>query len=195
MAAGCVSRWLAEAATAAGSCRAGGGEPRRLALVLALARWRSVAPVASRAALAPRMGNRSGKRPGSPGNDKRRPGRGRPSVLGLGRARVSCPESRRNAAGGAASAPPPFPRRRLDPLLLFAQESDRFLSSGRPRFTPAPRAAAKRIITRSWECLAAPARRRSRRPITRQGRFSEGMQGLGCLTIRGQIALASRALS
>ncbi|XP_070811357.1 dnaJ homolog subfamily A member 3, mitochondrial isoform X1 [Pituophis catenifer annectens] len=63
MAAGCVSRWLAEAAAAAGSCRAGGGEPRRLALVLALARWRSVAPVASRAALAPRMGNRSGIRP------------------------------------------------------------------------------------------------------------------------------------
>ncbi|XP_032086192.1 dnaJ homolog subfamily A member 3, mitochondrial isoform X2 [Thamnophis elegans] len=63
MAAGCVSRWLAEAATAAGSCRAGGGEPRRLALVLALARWRSVAPVASRAALAPRVGNRCGTRP------------------------------------------------------------------------------------------------------------------------------------
>ncbi|XP_058013724.1 dnaJ homolog subfamily A member 3, mitochondrial isoform X4 [Ahaetulla prasina] len=63
MAAWSVSRWLAEAATAAGSCRAGGAEPRRLALVLALARWRSVAPVASRAALAPRMGNRSGIRP------------------------------------------------------------------------------------------------------------------------------------
>ncbi|XP_013925636.1 PREDICTED: dnaJ homolog subfamily A member 3, mitochondrial isoform X2 [Thamnophis sirtalis] len=63
MAAGCVSRWLAEAATAAGSCRAGGGEPRRLALVLALARWRSVAPVASRAALAPRVGNHCGTRP------------------------------------------------------------------------------------------------------------------------------------
>ncbi|XP_026539169.1 dnaJ homolog subfamily A member 3, mitochondrial isoform X1 [Notechis scutatus] len=63
MAAGCVSRWLAEVATAAGSCRAGGGEPRRLALVLTLARWRSVAPVASRATLAPRMGNRFGLRP------------------------------------------------------------------------------------------------------------------------------------
>lgn len=65
MAAGCVSRWLAEAATAAGSCRTGGGEPRRLALVLGLARWRNVAPVASRVAMAPRMGNRFGKRPGN----------------------------------------------------------------------------------------------------------------------------------
>ncbi|XP_015667441.1 dnaJ homolog subfamily A member 3, mitochondrial [Protobothrops mucrosquamatus] len=63
MAAGCVSRWLAEAATAAGSCRTGGGEPRRLALVLGLARWRNVAPVASRVAMAPRMGNRFGIRP------------------------------------------------------------------------------------------------------------------------------------
>ncbi|KAM3827222.1 dnaJ homolog subfamily A member 3, mitochondrial isoform 2-T2 [Vipera latastei] len=63
MAAGCISRWLAETATAAGSCRTGGGEPRRLALVFRLARWRNVAPVASRVAMAPRMGNRFGIRP------------------------------------------------------------------------------------------------------------------------------------
>ncbi|XP_063170841.1 dnaJ homolog subfamily A member 3, mitochondrial isoform X1 [Candoia aspera] len=66
MAAGRVSRWLAEGATAARGCRAGGGESRRLALALRLARWRSVgpaAPIASRLALAPRIGNRFGIRP------------------------------------------------------------------------------------------------------------------------------------
>lgn len=121
MAAGCISRWLAETATAAGSCRTGGGEPRRLALVFRLARWRNVAPVASRVAMAPRMGNRFGKRPG---NDKRaseneQSAASSPSLAGLAgwcstlerglprsrpiilvRARASFPESRRNAAGG-----------------------------------------------------------------------------------------------